>query len=619
MESLQNKLTRLGADGPRIVKGSHKTAPVRMSRELARILALPSRKPACIDKLHCGSKTTCKRLGNICSLVQLGNTPCAGVASGARPGPLDLASGARMPRESTHRESAGTRPGAARALRLRPAQASALAEARRAGGLLGALSVGCGKTLLAFLLPSMWPALQRPLLLCPARLKSQATLLAQEYLRDFRIRTDTRILSYHDLADRRYRNFLWDYQPDIIIADECHKLRNVKAVGTGRLIRYLRERTSVVFCGLSGTITNRSILDYAHLLEFALRDRSPVPRPTKDYGSVLEWADSIDVVTDSAPRPSGALDKLRRGDEMIRQAYRRRLTHTRGVIVSAEFEVKASLTIGFIATPKSRRIDRAERTLRQFWQRPDGEEFVNALEVAKAWREIRLGGYYSWRWNAACSAGDIRTWLEARKLFNLDVRDYIARHKRRGVDSPALVIDLLRKGDIQFPSFDQWTSISSRIPPHQVRWRWLSKVICKSASDYGSHRPCIIWCNTVAVGRAIAKLGKYEYYGAGEASAIGIAKEDGSRTIVASIQAHGTGRNLQSFSRNLLVGCPANGAAIEQLLGRTHRYGQCADEVTMDILDAFRPEFEKARKDAKYIEQTTGLRQKVLYASIARE
>ena len=54
-------------------------------------------------------------------------------------------------------------------MQLRPRQAIALYEALQMGGMFGALSVGAGKTLVSFLLPSILEAM-RPVLLLPAGL-----------------------------------------------------------------------------------------------------------------------------------------------------------------------------------------------------------------------------------------------------------------------------------------------------------------------------------------------------------------------------------------------------------------------------------------------------------------
>jgi hypothetical protein len=55
------------------------------------------------------------------------------------------------------------------------------------------------------------------------------------------------------------------------------------------------------------------------------------------------------------------------------------------------------------------------------------------------------------------------------------------------------------------------------------------------------------------------------------------------------------------------------------MLARTHRHGQEADEVTCEMfmhIDELEKSFEQARRDARYLEDTYGNRQKLNYADI---
>ena len=61
-----------------------------------------------------------------------------------------------------------------------------------------------------------------------------------------------------------------------------------------------------------------------------------------------------------------------------------------------------------------------------------------------------------------------------------------------------------------------------------------------------------------------------------------------------------------------------SGTAWEQLMGRKHRHGQLADEVRFQVYqhtDEFEGAFAQALQDAAYQQQTTGSRQKLLYAT----
>ncbi|GAH12320.1 unnamed protein product, partial [marine sediment metagenome] len=77
------------------------------------------------------------------------------------------------------------------------------------------------------------------------------------------------------------------------------------------------------------------------------------------------------------------------------------------------------------------------------------------------------------------------------------------------------------------------------------------------------------------------------------------------------------GFNLQKWFSNLILNVYPVGTYLEQLLGRTHRYGQTAPAVYAQMLFTAKEQvegFEQACRDAKYIEQTTGQKQKLVYA-----
>jgi hypothetical protein len=109
--------------------------------------------------------------------------------------------------------------------------------------------------------------------------------------------------------------------------------------------------------------------------------------------------------------------------------------------------------------------------------------------------------------------------------------------------------------------------------------------------------------------------GQASYFGAGDSSIL----TTDEPAIIASIAAHSEGKNLERYSRNLVVAPMTSGKAWEQLLARTHRHGQQADEVVCEVflhIPELRDSFEQARSDARYLEDTYGNRQKLNYADI---
>lgn len=498
-------------------------------------------------------------------------------------------------------------------MKLRLVQANALAHAVQAQGLFAPIAVGQGKTLIACLLPTVLN--KRAVILTKPGLVRQAEELLAEYRQHFRIRDDLQWLAYSTLSSAKGASSLHDLQPELVIADECHALKDKSAARTKRFLRYFKQHPKTLFCGLSGTITKRSILDYAHLMHLALGDWTPLPR---DWPTLNEWAEALDV---GGERPPGVLIQFAKEGENAREGWRRKFVNCRGVVASEETELGCSLVIRN-TNYESKELASVLTTVDSEWERPDGEYLTTALEVARTKRQVRLGGYYKWKWDDEVSTTHQKRWLQARNDYIALVRDELRHRSKPGYDSPGLIQDALERGDMRWVTYDEWKSINSSVLAPVPEWVWLSQetvnwvrrwVQATSLRD----GPSIIWTDTVPFGRAVASAANLPYYGSGEKAAEAILREDGSRSITASIQAHGTGRNLQKFSRALVAGGTPTGLMWEQLLGRLHRPGQEADEVVFDVM--FPEELEGAMADARYIEETTGVRQKLLIANFEKE
>jgi hypothetical protein len=143
--------------------------------------------------------------------------------------------------------------------------------------------------------------------------------------------------------------------------------------------------------------------------------------------------------------------------------------------------------------------------------------------------------------------------------------------------------------------------------------------LVRAAAAWALRSPGIVWYEHVAYGEALAKLSGLPLYGPGAEASVKIVQEHGKRSIIASMRAHGEIKNLQMFSRNLFTSSPASSKAWEQIIGRTHRLGQTADEVTVDVFlhtSEFRNALETALGRARYKEATLGTCQKILYATM---
>jgi hypothetical protein len=548
------------------------------------------------------------------------------------------------------------RPGGKARFPLRQIQLDALAEARLRRGFWGPIGVGLGKTLIATLMPTVME-MGPTVVLTNAGLVKQANLLMGEYAENFYIRRDVRWVSYSILSSPTSYEILQRLKPKLIVGDEVQALANAIAARSKRFNHFMKENPETIFCGMSGSVTKRSIRDYSHLLHLSLRDWTPLPR---DWKTLTEWAEALDV--SDRPRPGGAIaelvtdqqlaeligseapDGIARARQYInglflrqhnwdseesaqvlqlgRDAVRRRIVDTPGVVASKTNELGSRLEIHNIPAPACPLIEETLRQVLDLWERPDGELLTWGLEIARVSKHVRQGGFYRWVWPKTVTDESKVAWLAARRDFRKELRDFLKERSEPGRDSPFLVEQAIKRGEIDFLTYLPWRGVRQGMrellqgPEPPTEWVWVSKAVVEEVQRLAEDGVVAVWTDTGAVGREIAKLLKSPWYGAGPEAASEILKEKGTRTIVASIKAHGTGRNLQAFSAAIIVGCPPSGAIMEQLLGRHHRSGQEAEIVTFRVFDSFKAEMKSAIRDARYIEASTGNAQKLLTADM---
>lgn len=502
------------------------------------------------------------------------------------------------------------RPGGSQTLRT--VQAVALLEAAEVGGGFFPLGVGVGKTLVSFLLARIMGA-KRPLLLVPAKLKHKTLREAEKARRDW-LFPSFHLVSYELLSRENRAKYLEEYQPDLIVCDEAQKVKNPSAAVTRRLARYLsKHRPPIVL--MSGTFTRKSLLDYAHLLKWAVGpDKSPLPN---DWAELQLWSFALDA-KDQGFRPDpGVLRRLVPAGvphtlETIREGFKARLTQTKGVVASSESGYSGSLLVkGTLVKLPSSLSEHYDR-LRNLWETPDGHPFSEAVDLWRHARELACGFYY--RWNPRPP----EDWLAARKSWARFVRGVLS--SSRTLDSELQVVKAVKSGKLQegVTLWNNWAQVRESFTPNQEAV-WLDSTVLEIAAKWLSDTTGLCWVEHRAFGEALAKLSGKPYYGQGGLSREGKNVEDEKGACIVSIQANHEGRNLQRFSKNLIVSCPPSGATLEQLLGRTHRPGQEEDEVEVEVLLACREQLagvQKALLDAEYIQQTTGTPQKLLFCDL---
>ena len=507
----------------------------------------------------------------------------------------------------------------------RPVQVVAIMELHDYGGLLGPIRVGGGKTLISFVAPVVVGA-ERPLLLIPANLRGKTHRDFAELEQHWQAHPRLELMTYELLSRDRGTAELARIKPDLIIADECHKLANTRAGCTRKVRRHMQEHPETSFVGLSGTITVRSLREYHHIMAWCLPGHMPMPR---QWGELQDWADALDEKVDALKRLApGALLQLCSNEELTearngqiapitaaRRGYRRRLVETPGVVATDESELGCSLSIEELRIATSDAVHEAFDRLRRDWETPDGHPICEAMELWRHARELACGFYY--RWDPPASVD----WLHARRNWAAFCRETI-KHTRRAIDTEFQVAAACKRGELDAEAHEAWVAIRDTFKPNTVPV-WIDTTMCEAAAAWLSAEgepPGLCWVEHRAFGHKLAELAGVPYFANEGRDARGVFIEDHEGPAILSIASNSEGRNLQyKWHRSLVTSAPPKGGLWEQMLGRTHRDGQPADEVRYTVALACSEQwaaFQQAVADAVYIQDTTGQPQKLCYADV---
>lgn len=508
-------------------------------------------------------------------------------------------------------------------LSFRPIQSAALIEAAQYSGLFAPIGIGHGKTLIGLSLPEAFGAKNAVYLVKPD-LKRQLMREAETfYGKHFNLPLDRlTVIAYSELSSAKSARVLEDGDFDCVIADECHALKRMQSARTKRFLRFAKERPTCKFAFLSGTIANRSILDYAHLIELALRKNSPLP---KGYYELREWAGALDVKPEFRCDP-GALKRFCKEGESTRDGYRRRLLETPGVVSTQEESASCSIVIRRRGLAIPEVIKEARKELNQTWAIGD-KEISEASQKTAVMKQLGSGFWYRWDWPGG---EPDQEWLQARNDWNREVRNRL-KHAGEGFDSQLLLqraAERYRKWmEKGCPSprpekiwvsecWATWRSMKDRyVPEPPTVPVWIDDYVVDYAIKWGKKQKsrAIIWADSRALQQRIAEKGNLPLYGAGAD-----ANDAREPVIVCSIDSQKTGKNLQyHYSKNLICDLPPNGETFEQLVGRTHRPGQEDDEVYVEWLahtDELDDAMAQVIEDCEFQFKTSGQRQAVLIA-----
>ena len=533
---------------------------------------------------------------------------------------------------------------------LLPVQTWALAEGRETQGILGPIGVGHGKTLLDLLMPMVVPC-RVAVLLLPSKLKKQ--LLESDwhfYGQHWKLpnlagsrwqhpgRPILHVVAFEELSGAKSTDLLEKLTPDLLICDEAHRLADSSAARTKRWLRYVRHNPSVkVFCW-SGTLTKRSLKNWAHLSNASLKQGSPAPR---DFPTLEAWAGATDP--SEFQTPAGDLLKLCAPGETAFEGFGRRVVDTPGVISSGDAQAcEASLIISQRPLTAPKVVVDALEKVAKLWERPDGETLIDPLSVARCMREVSCGFYYFWKWPRGEPKEVREKWLEARKEWRSEIRERLKRSAPH-LDSPMLLARAAQRWHKGFVYLDEEGNRHT-VPPYThstiekhptwesetwERWHelrdsahpvtdalWLDDFMIEDVLAWLSEGPGLAWYEHDAMARRIMdRADGIVHCGPGDEGSSKLLKLRGTERVLLTIKSHGEGKNLQMFNRSLVANPPSGGAEWEQLLGRTHRTGQMQDEVLFDVYrhtQTFRDALDKARDLSGYIQGSFGNTQKLV-------
>lgn len=503
--------------------------------------------------------------------------------------------------------------------RLRPVQAKALQELHDMGGLYGPIPVGVGKTLISYLAPTIVEA-ERPLLVVPAKLREKTAREFAQLARHWREPYGLHIVSYEKLSRLNGTKFLQNYRPDLLIFDESHRLKNTSAAVTRKVSQWMQAFPETKVLAMTGTSTKRSLLDFAHVLRWTLPNCFPLPRNKEELES---WACAVDEIKSfekRMPADPGALLALcttterLQGRSGVRSAVRRRVQETPGVVSleSAMPDVSLNLEVA-LETGYGPKVRELAKQLKE-GVLPNGDIYLEEGKEMQAlqtkWRIMRTltsGFWYDW------DPQPPKEWLALRAAWRKTVRN-ILELQLPGLESEALVAKAAAAGKVNKAVEDlykEWRRERDR-----YKWKtvavWEDDILLHRIAKWTREHRGLIWVSEVALGQRIEqKLGLPYFHELGQ-DRQGRAVESAdprNGSVVVSVQANSEGRNLQAWSENLVISPPPTGTVWEQLLGRTFRDGQLAEEVNVEVVVGCAVEWQcwlQARRDAEFHESFEG-------------
>jgi hypothetical protein len=534
---------------------------------------------------------------------------------------------------------------------LNAAQNAALWAIQEQEGGVITLPVGTGKQLIAFLAGTVLQA-DYLFFVTPASSRAQVAVGYSDWRTIFRLPYHLLIISpetiSRDSGVAGIEANLAAAKRPVIVIDEAHKFGNQFAARTGRLARLLSRHSNLRVVAMSGSFMSHSITQFAHLSQWSLGLKSPLPRTGT---SLLDaWSRVLDhskippkledythveplVLWAGGESFSGMSSRDRR--TQARRAFAKRLDTSPGVVTARGEGLGTSLRLE--RAPGSRDLNIPDEVKDKLARlRANGEiEFDGVVDVLadplaqmRAERQLAMGFYYKWEWPLDSNQRPKIDfdWVETRRAWNAFVRSEILECARDGYDSEMTIRTTIVHECATLPqarwhaghvAWQAWAPHSSKRwsgqPTPPTRTVWIDTFFMDYVNGLIRQMPAstLVWYRSDAVREALRAAG----HEVAEGRSFDTKK---SRRLCVSINSHAEALNLQqAWHTNLVVEPPAGANIWEQMLGRTHRQHQRADEVVAYVVlhhESFERKMVEAFLASTGVQEAMGTPMKLCFA-----
>jgi hypothetical protein len=380
-----------------------------------------------------------------------------------------------------------------------------------------------------------------------------------------------KIISSNDLSLNKSRDVLYQLSPEIIIIDEAQDFKDLKSARTKALIDYINKHPDVRVFILSATLITLNVCDYLHLFAIVCKENSPL---SVDTDAIPVYQALIDIGMEQGNQLHTALHNSlsRFPGKNFRERLSARIHSSEYVVFNPEVSTSAPIRFyGYSLNNPT--IDAHLERLENEWVTPSGEALTEAVEKHLLEDLISLGVYPRYTYHASDDL--IEKWYEARREWQKVIRSHLVYENKHSVRSAAELVSLVDQGFLDRRDtkiYKTWIEIKDKVS-YTVNYEYIDpeyagSLVRELIKKYSLDN-LIIWVKHVEIGKMLSAALNIPFYnGSGKDPK----KEE--RFIILSVMAYYAGKNFQKWNNNLLLESAPNAMMFEQLISRTHRYGQ---------------------------------------------